>query len=161
MGRELGVRRAGSNDIEAMVLLAAKKREQYRDYSPTFHRPADDAIELQRPWFEHLVEDDHVGTLVHEDEDGVVDGFLIASLVPAPPVYDPGGLTCLVDDFAVADPSLWAGVGRDLLRKAQAWAQPLGAAQTVVVCGPRDEPKRRMLLDTGLHVASEWLTAEL
>jgi hypothetical protein len=79
-------------------------------------------------------------------------------LVPAPPVYDPGGLTCLVDDFMVATPDLSASVGAALLDKAIEHARPRGAVQTVVVCGPHDTPKRAMLIDAGHVVASEWHT---
>ena len=31
-----------------------------------------------------------------------MDGFVIVTVVPAPPVYDPGGRSSLIDDFAVA-----------------------------------------------------------
>jgi hypothetical protein len=40
-----------------------------------------------------------------------VQGFVIARLVPSPPVYEPGGTTCLVDDFTVADVQMWPEVG--------------------------------------------------
>jgi len=96
--------------------------------------------------------------LVHEATDGTIDGFLIATMVPAPPVYDPGGITCLVDDFMVATPVLWASVGRNLLDEAVRLCAPKGAVQTVVVCGPHDAAKRSMLLESGHIVASEWFT---
>jgi hypothetical protein len=73
-------------------------------------------------------------------------------------VYDPGGLTCLVDDFIVEHPDLWRTVGKDLLKEACQQAQKLGAVQVVVVCGPFDQPKRDLLLSQGLFVASEWFT---
>jgi hypothetical protein len=73
-------------------------------------------------------------------------------------VYDPGGLTALIDDYTVEEPHLWPLVGRSLLDAAIEAAEPRGAVQTVVVCGPHDHPKRAMLLDAGHFVASEWFT---
>ena len=96
--------------------------------------------------------------LVSAADDGHLDGFVIAALTPAPPVYDPGGLTAVVDDFMVERPELWSSVGRALLDRVIEEAEPRGAVQTVVVCGPRDEPKRRMLTTAGHVVASEWYT---
>jgi GNAT superfamily N-acetyltransferase len=98
---------------------------------------------------------------VDEDGEGIVDGFVIGRLVPAPAVYDPGGPSCSVDDFVVADGSQWNTVGADLLREVQRWARGRGAVQTIVVCGPHDVPKRQMLLEAGLQVVSEWFTGPL
>jgi hypothetical protein len=98
-----------------MAGLAERKREQYKDRAPVFHRLKAGA------------RDQHAEFL------GV--------LVPPPPVYDPGGLTCLVDDFVVESPDLWPTVGAALLARATAVAKPRGAVQSVVVCGPHDVPK--------------------
>lgn len=155
------IRHARPADVDAMVNLAEQQRQQYQVHAPTFHRPAPNATAIHRPWFQQLVEDDAVATLVHDDERGTVDGFLVGTLVPAPPVYDPGGMTCSVDDFMVANPAQWDSVGLDLLRAAQEWSRRRGAVQTVVVCGPQDQPKRQMLFDSGLQVASEWFTEPL
>jgi GNAT superfamily N-acetyltransferase len=81
---------------------------------------------------------------------------VIASLVDAPPVYDPGGLTCVIDDFVVADAREWQSLGGALLSEANRQAQARGAVQTVVVCGHQDQPKRSMLADLGFSIASEW-----
>jgi len=85
-----------------------------------------------------------------------VQGFIIARLVPSPPVYDPGGTTCLVDDFTVADVQVWPEVGPLLLDRARAWAADHGAAQLVVVTAGRDDAKRAVLDVAGLTAASEW-----
>jgi hypothetical protein len=81
---------------------------------------------------------------------------VIAELRPAPPVYDPGELTALVDDFVVADPEDWPTMGQALLDEALRRATTRGAVQSVVVCGHRDEPKRAWLRDSGHSLASEW-----
>ena len=49
-------------------------------------------------------------------------GWPSGVLVPPPPVDDPGGLTCLVDDFMVESPDLWPTVGAALLARATAVA---------------------------------------
>ena len=70
-----------------MTSAAVGRREQYAEYQPVFWHPAADARERRRAYFDRLIADDKVITLVSE-EGGEVTGFLIATLVPAPPVYD-------------------------------------------------------------------------
>lgn len=128
------VRRAGPADLPAMLSLAA---------------------EAQSTFFSRLLERPEVIALVHEQE-GKVDGFLLADLVPAPPVYDPGGLTLRVDDFWVAGGADWKGAGRALLDAAMAEGHSRGAAQGVVVTGHLDQQKREMLHRAGFTIASKW-----
>jgi GNAT superfamily N-acetyltransferase len=144
-----------------MVELADFKRREYEPFAPTFQRPAANAMDVHRPWFAGLVEDPNVGTFVHEDSSGGVDGFVVVTTGPAPPVYDPGGATSLIDDFTVASPDLWETTGAALLDAARGWAEDRGAAQLVVVSGPHDAPKRALLQGAGLYVASEWFTKPL
>jgi GNAT superfamily N-acetyltransferase len=153
------VRAATTGDAARMAELAERSREEYRHHAPVFHRPKPGASEGHRAYLAGQIDDaeTHIA-LVHEADDAHVDAFLIAALVDAPPVYDPGGQTLLVDDFVVEEPALWALVGRSLLDAAIAAAEPRGAVQSVVVCGPHDRPKRDMLLHTGHFVASEWFT---
>lgn len=122
-----------------MVELADKARREYEPHAPVFQRRAANARDAHRPWLSGLVENPDAGTFVHEDPDGCADGFAVITTLPAPPVYDPGGLSSLIDDFAV----LSGEVGD---RR----------------CDPvHDEPKRAVLQDAGLYVASEWFTAPL
>lgn len=155
------MRRAVPDDEEAIVALADQQRQEYRPYAPTFSLAAANAPAVHPPWIAEAVEkdSDETGVFVHVDDDGVVDGFVIATLVLPPPVYAPSGPTCSIDDFVVADPTRWPTVGFALFRGAQQWAFEHGAVQTVVVCSPKDLPKRQMLIDDGLYVATEWLTA--
>jgi GNAT superfamily N-acetyltransferase len=101
------------------------------------------------------VASDKVISLVSE-ETGQLTGFLIATLNPAPPVYDPGGLTCDIDDFVVTPAGNWTTTGARLLRAALAEAEQRGAVQAVVVTAHLDEPKREALRACGLEIASEW-----
>jgi GNAT superfamily N-acetyltransferase len=143
-----------------MVDLSEQKRREYQAYQPRFWRKAADSREKQLPFFERLIENDRVIALVHELS-GSIDGFVIASLMDAPPVYDPGGMTCLIDDFVVAAAGNWTTVGEALLAAANQEAKARGAVQTVVVCGHRDGPKRAMLAEGGFSIASEWYVREI
>jgi GNAT superfamily N-acetyltransferase len=149
------IRAAAQTDVPAMAALADARREQYARYQPLFWRPAAAAAERHHAYLGRLVASEQVITLVSE-EDGRVTGFLIASLKPAPPVYDPGGLSCDIDDFAVTPAANWPTTGVGLLRAALAEARLRGAVQAVVVTAHLDEPKRRALRACGLEIASEW-----
>ena len=137
-----------------MAALASIRREQYARYQPLFWRPAAGALDKHRAYLASLIGDDKVITLVSE-ESGQLTGFLIATLTGAPPVYDPGGGTCLIDDFAVAPDARWPSTGNRLLRAGLAEALR-GAVQAVVVTGHLDQPKRQLLRACGLESASEW-----
>jgi hypothetical protein len=68
-------------------------------------------------------------------------GIAVASApLPAPPVYDPGGTSCVVDRVVGPEP-------RDLLDEVAAAAAEAGAGQLIVVCGTADDGLRRALDD--------------
>jgi GNAT superfamily N-acetyltransferase len=138
-----------------MTALAGIRRDQYARYQPLFWRPASAAPDRHRTYLGGLVASDEIITLVSE-EAGQLTGFLIATLDPAPPVYDPGGLTCQIDDFVVAPAAKWPTTGAELLRAGLAEAGRRGAIQAVVVTGHLDQPKRQALRACGLEIASEW-----
>ena len=149
------IRTAAAADVAAMAALASIRREQYARYQPLFWRPAAGALDKHRAYLASLIGDDKVITLVSE-ESGQLTGFLIATLTGAPPVYDPGGGTCLIDDFVVAPDARWPSTGNRLLRAGLAEAGLRGAVQAVVVTGHLDQPKRQLLRACGLEPASEW-----
>jgi GNAT superfamily N-acetyltransferase len=149
------IRAAVQADVPEMAALASIRRDQYARYQPLFWRPAAAAPGKHRTYLGRLVARDEVITLVSE-EAGQLAGFLIATLNPAPPVYDPGGLTCDIDDFVVAPPARWPTTGVGLLRAALTQAGQRGAVQAVVVTAHLDQPKRQALRACGLEVASEW-----
>ena len=148
------VRPAQRQDVERMAELADLKRTEYERFSPTFWRKAEGAVAGQITFFRALLERPNVIALVWEE--GEIEGFIIGSVVPPPPVYDPGKNVCVVDDFVVSDPELWPTVGAALLDAVREQAEGLGAQLSVVVCGHLDEPKRAMLRDNGFAIASEW-----
>ncbi|WIG59634.1 MAG: hypothetical protein OJF49_002381 [Ktedonobacterales bacterium] len=149
------IRPAVKDDVPAIAALADARRQQYQRYQPRFWRPAADARERHEPFLEQLVTGDRAIVLVHE-RDHTVDGFVIAQIVPTPPVYDAGGPTCSIDDFWIAADAGWLVAGRALLEAAMTEARTQGAMQTVVVCAYLDEPKRAMLAEIGYTPASIW-----
>jgi len=151
----LAVRDAKPDDVPHIVDLAAVKRDHYQQYSPVFWRPATGARKAHRSFLEKLVASTESICLVH-DANGVLNGFIIGTVISAPPVYNPGGKVCMIDDFVVSDPSLWSTVGVALRDETERRAAMAGAVLSVTVCGQRDEAKRQVLLESGSHVASEW-----
>lgn len=148
------IRPAIVGDVDAIAAMASARRNQYALYQPVFWAPAPNAEELHKPYLAKLVSDDNVISLVAE-ESGTLTGFIIAMITGAPPVYDPGGRTCQIDDFAVA-PGRWDSTGRQLLTSALERAADRGAVQAVVVTAHLDVDKREALRACGLSIASEW-----
>lgn len=154
------IRNAQVADVPRMVELSERKRTEYEQQQPIFWRKAQGSASAQSSYFEHLLTLENIIALVYE-RDGTINGFVIAGLHSAPPVYDPGGLTCDIDDFAVVHPSLWNSVGRALLDRAIAEARARNAVQVVVVTGGHDVHKRETLAAMGLSLASEWWVSEI
>jgi hypothetical protein len=153
-------RPATHDDVAAVAALAALRRGDYEAHQPRFWRQAHDALERHTAYLHGLVDAADflflVAGLPVAGGTGPVSGFVIARLVPAPPVYEPGGTTCLIDDFAVEREDAWATLGAVLLQDVSRAARTRGAVQVVVVCGRHDEPKRSALRAAGLVAASEW-----
>jgi hypothetical protein len=154
------IRPATQDDLPRLLELASQRRADYERAQPQFWRQSADAIEHQRPYFARQLADERIIALVHE-RDGVIDGFIIGMLIAAPPVVDPGGDTCLVDDFCVADPTDWPTTGTALLAATRERALALGATQLVVISGHHDAPKRTMLATANHTIVSEWWLAPL
>lgn len=153
------VREATVEDVPGMVELSERYRRVRAEYEPLLWSEAEDSRERHLPYLAYLVGDDRVLSYVHLT-DGTLDGFVIGTLAPCPPVYA-AGLTCNVDDFCVATASDWQGIGRRLLDRVRRAAKARGARQVVVVCPYFDEGKRVMLASEGMSLASEWYTAAL
>ena len=77
---------------------------------------------------------------------------LRALLVQAPPVYDPGGPVCFVED--------WSG-DESLLADAEQEAAKRGAVVVRVICAHDDTDRAKKLTHHGYAVASEWYTVPL
>jgi hypothetical protein len=148
-------RPATHDDVDDVAALAARRRKDYELQQPRFWRQAQDALTRHTSYLHGLIDEpEHIFLVTGDGER--VRGFVIGRLVPAPPVYDPAGLTCLVDDFAVESGDAWEPVGLRLLHDMARAAAARGAVQVVVVSGRHDEPKRRALQAAGLVPATEW-----
>jgi GNAT superfamily N-acetyltransferase len=112
------------------------------------------------PFLERLVHEATSLVFISE-QDGSISGFIAGRLVPAPPVYDPGGPVCLIDDFVVADPERWFALGAALFARLEEAALAAGAVLTVTVCGAADEKKLAMIEESGATPTSYWCVKEL
>lgn len=151
------IRVAAQNDVEAIADLIQEKRVQYESYQPTFWRIAPTARADHPAYLAKVLAHERTVALVWEATAGRVDGFIIGNVITAPSVYDPGGPTCMVDDYWVRGGERWETIGQALLDAVCARARSeFGAAQVLVVCGHQDTAKRTMWRDHGLEIASEW-----
>jgi GNAT superfamily N-acetyltransferase len=118
-------------DLKQVLAIADRRRHQCATYQPQFWNPGPDAANKQRDFFTSRVDDPQKLFAVAVTD--LVQGFVIAAIGPTPPVYDPGGLTCLIDDFTVDAPDSWLQIGPRLLPTVRSWADDRGAVQLVVV----------------------------
>ncbi len=81
------------------------------------------------------------GALVAVDHDG---GYAVGSASANPPIYDPGGPSCVVDTIRGADRGL-------LLLSIMQQAAARGDVQMIVTCGVRDGQLRESLLGAGFE----------
>jgi GNAT superfamily N-acetyltransferase len=149
------VRDAHDADLDAMLRLSAAARRQLAQHSPVFWRTAEDADARQRAWFQFLLGQPETIALVHADA-GPIDGFALARLTAAPPVFAPGGPVSVLDDFGVADVADWRVVAGALLDAVETRARERGAPLSVVVCAHLDTDKRALLAARGFALTSEW-----
>lgn len=123
------VREYSDADLDAVAGLCDARRRAYALHQPVFWRPAPDAAQVGRAFLAEQVARETTIAAVHETG-GTVDGFVLASIVDAPPVYDPGGRTCAIDDFAVRHQDDWAHAGPELLGYVAPLARERGAGRS-------------------------------
>lgn len=156
----MAIRSADPGDVEACVGMIEARRRLYETFEPRFWRKADHSAAMSAAFFGHLATDPGALFLVSESEAGV-NGFLIAMAVQNPPVYAPGGPTAQIDDFCVADPSLFPTAGAALLDEARAQLKARGFTQLVVVCAARDAARTAFLESQSLSNTTTWWTTSL
>lgn len=151
------LRVATQDDVDVIADLIQEKRRQYENYQPIFWRVAPSARDNHLGFLAKVVANEQTIALVWEEAPGTVEGFIIANIIAAPPVYAPGGPTCMVDDYWVRGGERWETIGQALLDAVCVRARSeFGATQVLVACGHQDTAKRTMLRDQGLEIASEW-----
>jgi ribosomal protein S18 acetylase RimI-like enzyme len=156
----LDIRKARASDIEATVELVEHDRRQRQKDQPLFWRKAVRSTAATRAFLDKLLTEPGTLFLVAVDGSQML-GFLVAQKFPAPPVYDPGGDTYLIDDFCVLEPRHWLTVGEALLSHASTLIHEHGGVQIVVICAERDLAKAEMLRRSDLTIASNWWTKPL
>ena len=154
------VRKAESRDIRPIAELIETRRTEYQQYHPRFWREATDARGKFPPTLESLLQNESAIVLVNV-QGGKVNGTIIGILQRAPAAYDPGGLTCIVDDFVVAAPTLWNSVGMALLYALTREARQRGAVQVAITCARKDMRKRSMLVAHKYDLTSEWFVRDV
>jgi len=150
---------ATTTDISDMVALSYKKRRDYEQAQPLFWKYAEGAEKSQEDWFAELLgKDDHVMLVAKSEQ--IILGFVIGRIIPCPEVYA-AGLTLMIDDFCVSSSGLWESVGKKLIEEIKIYSKKKGAKQILIVCGAHDQPKRELLKNTNLNIASEWYVGEV
>lgn len=155
------VREAGLYDVEQMVSLTQAYRARQQEWQPKFWRTAPEAADLSRTWFAFLIDQGEAGMFVNQIDDTTLDGFLIATVIDAPPVYAPGGKSCIIDDYVLANDDLWPNTGKELLEAAKEWARAMGATQTIIVAPNLYDQKKAFLDEAGMSLASTWWVGEI
>lgn len=138
-----------------MGALSRVKRLRYKNFSPVFWNPSETGDESQKDFFRKLISDENHIVIVADEGEGL-SGFIIGSIKEAPPVYDPGGKVCLIDDYVVTSSEQWATVGEALKEGLEKACKLKGVTISVTVCGAKDQPKREFIRSRGEQVASEW-----
>lgn len=148
-------------DVPSLVALSYQKRRTYEKAQPKFWKYAGTQAEsLQTAWFETLLSKPDYILLTATYEEKIV-GFIIGELISSPEVYNPEGLTLLVDDFCIDNEFDWRLVGKLLIDEIKKQAKEKGAVQIVVVCGNHDQPKADFLNESGLSIVSNWYHEEI
>jgi len=150
------IRKALKSDIPWMVSLSHNKRKSYAEAQKQFWKMAKNSDEIQTKWFEELFETESVILLVDEDK----NGFVIGKIITPPEVYD-AGLTLMIDDFCVADETLWMSIGKDLITEIKELAVNKNAKQILVVSGAHDMAKNNFLREMNLSLASNWFVQSI
>ena len=146
-------------DVPGMVRLIERKRAAYEQAQPVFWKRAATAAARTTAWYRLALLRPRTIVLV-ATRNGDPCGFLIAMPTRVPPVYDPGGPTVTVDDFAVADDD-WTGIGMPLLTELRRIGRIRHWRQIVVIAGAADAAKLALLRDMDLAIASTWWVGEV
>jgi hypothetical protein len=149
------IRVAEEADAAEMAALSNSFRDLLESYSPVFWRKKEGIIPTHTTYMKGLINNPNQITLVYE-QDGKIEGFITGLITQAPPVYDPGGPVCLVDDFVVRDARDWSTVGKELIQTCENSARFRNAVVVIVVSPIKCMEQREMLRDHGVEPVSEW-----
>jgi L-amino acid N-acyltransferase YncA len=154
MATEIIIRECREADLPAVVDILEAKRALLATFEPRFWKQAPSSRETTGPYLASLLATGKHVFLVAEATHGIA-GFLLASSMPVPPVYD-AGPTAVIDDFDVVDSATWSEVGSLLLAEARRRLRELGFAQFIFVSAKGDLPKMDFLRAQGLSEHAAW-----
>jgi len=150
------VRRATADDAPAMGRVHVLAwQAAYRGQMPDAYLDGLSAGDRARMWSSALAEDDRARALLVAEGDTGVVGFVVVG--PALDGDEVGEL------YAInVDPERWGtGVGRALLRAAEAELSTLGYTEAVLWVLPSNERARRFYESAGWHPDGSERTAEV
>ncbi|HEV7276411.1 MAG TPA: N-acetyltransferase [Devosiaceae bacterium] len=147
------IRDCAPADLPAVINMLERKRDLLATFEPRLWKRAAGSAESTHSYLSGLLTADDNVFLVTDDGDRIL-GFLLATPIRVPPVYD-AGPTAMIDDFEVAAPELWPTVGAALMTAARQRLAQRGIVQFMCISVQRDSGKLQMLADAGLsqHVA--------
>lgn len=148
-------RPATLGDIGGMVALIEARRERLARYQPVMWARAPHAADASSGWYTILLSQPDTIAMVAHDEAGLA-GMAIALLQSPPPVYQPGGPVCFLDDFASVEGPRGDRAALVLLDAITAEGRRRGAALMIAVAAAADETLAGLLRLRGLAPASQW-----
>lgn len=153
----MNVRDCVPEDLPFVVDILEKKRALLATYEPRLWKQAPTSREMTGPYFASLIESSRHVFLIAEHADEIV-GFILASPMPVPPVYD-AGPTAVIDDFDVSDPSNWNEVGGALVAEVRRRLKERGVVQFIFISARCDTTKMNFLKAQGLSEHASWFNA--
>lgn len=146
---------ATKSDLPAIVSLLSNRRERLSAAEPVFWAKAENAEQMTEAFLGFVLDQAETIALIAKDGDTAL-GILIAIPFNVPPVYAPPGPTYMIDDFTLADKTLWPDLGPAMIREAEARAKEKGACQLVMV-GTIEESERDAPYEAaGFAPVSRW-----
>lgn len=150
------VRVAVTEDVEQVVRLLERKRQELQDWEPNFWRKSSSSAAMSQAFLGSIVDDPNCVLLIAEQDDSIV-GCLHFKPTFVPPVYEPKGTTWMIDDFVVAK-GRWLEVGTALLKELQDRTVESQEGQLIFPVPVKDEEAGRFFNANGLNPTTTWWT---
>ena len=150
------VRVAEIEDLERVVSILERKRQQLQAWEPNFWRKSSSSAAMSQAFLGSVIDDPNSVLLLAEEDDCIL-GCLHFKPTFVPPVYEPKGTTWMVDDF-VAPNDRWMDVGAALLRELRARTVENQEGQLIFPVPVNDEEAGIFFKANGLNPTTTWWT---
>ena len=124
MAKEISIRKALSEDLNAIVSLWQELMDFHKEIDPYFGRSSDGHV-LFRDLVSGHIESDDSCLLVAEEEGGGTVGYSLATLARHLPVFENGYYGAILD-IAVTERCRRQGIGERLYRQTESWFKRIG-----------------------------------